>query len=92
MQYKIAIRKKIDAAPSGLGKTLGKEAVRLGFPVLRISKATGATRQTIYNWFFSGTIAPYYKDNASKVLGLLKEAETAEKAWGAICVHFQLKA
>lgn len=89
--YKSTIRKKLALAPAGLGKTLGNEAVRINLSAVRIAKATGATRQTVYNWFFSGQVAPYYRDKVNVVLEIMHNAGTAEQAWGLICAHFNLK-
>jgi len=91
MAYKSLIIKKVQAAPEGLGKTLGLEALRINFSVLRIAKATGATRQTIYNWFFDGSVAPYYRSAVSEIVDIMKKATTAEHAWRDICARFHLK-
>ena len=91
MPYKSSIRKKIAIAPSSMGKTLGGHAVRTDFSVLRISKATGATRQTIYNWFFGGVVAPYYRDKVMEIIDILRDSQTAEHAWRTVCSRFRLR-
>jgi len=91
MPYKSVIRKKIALAPTSLGKTLGSHAVRTDFSVLRIAKATGATRQTIYNWFFGGVVAPYYRDKVTEIVDILRDSQTAEYAWRTICSRFHLR-
>lgn len=73
------------------GNRLGRHAVRLNFSVIRIAKATGATRQTVYNWFFGKPVAPYYVPRVTELLGILSSAETAEHAWREACLKFDLK-
>jgi|TARA_R110000822_G_scaffold15103_3_gene52544 hypothetical protein len=91
MAYKSSLRKKIALAPNSVGKTLGSHAVRTDFSVLRISKATGATRQTIYNWFVGGVVAPYYRDRVAEIIDILKDSQTAEYAWRTVCSRFHLR-
>ena len=70
---------------------LGREAIRIDFSVTRIVKATGATRQTIYNWFAGKPVAPYYADRVRTLLNILVSADTAENAWRKACSKFDLK-
>ena len=74
------------------GNKLGRHAVRLDFSVIRIAKATGATRQTVYNWFLGRPVAPYYVSRVTKLLAILSSADTAEHAWRDTCLKFDLKA
>lgn len=76
--------------PSELGVVLKREADRLEFSVIRISKATGATRQTVYNWFDKSPVAPYYRDKVVALLDIMTDAQTAEQAWRKACSQFQL--
>ena len=39
------------AAPKTPGNQLGRWAIHLDFPVTKMAKALGVTRQTVYNWF-----------------------------------------
>jgi hypothetical protein len=73
------------------GANLGREAIRLDFSVTRIVTATGATRQTIYNWFAGKPIAPYYAERVRTLLNILVSADTAENAWRKACSKFDLK-
>lgn len=52
--------------------------------------ATGATRQTVYNWFSNGQVAPFYRARVAALLDILKKADTAEQAWRKACSHFNL--
>ena len=58
------------AAPKTPGNQLGRWAIHLDFPVTKIAKALGVTRQTVYNWFV-GTSVPH-KDMANKIVELYK--------------------
>jgi hypothetical protein len=91
MPFSTAIKKQISKAPDGPGKLLGTHAIRLDFSVLRIAKATGATRQTVYNWLAGGPIAPYYKQRFTQLTDILSAAKTAEHAWRDACSRFNLK-
>lgn len=73
------------------GNKLGRHAIRLNFPVIKIAKATGATRQTVYNWFLGKPIAPYYAERVGRLFEILSSAETAEHAWRETCLKFDLK-
>jgi hypothetical protein len=66
------------------------QALRLDFSVPRIAKSVGATRQTVYNWFGGGPVAPYYRDKVQTLVGILTDSQTAEQAWREACKRFQL--
>jgi len=80
-----------DATPTP-GNSLGRLAAALDFSVPRIVKATGATRQTIYNWFIGGKVAPYYKARVETLIGILSNSKTADNAWRDVCTHFNIRA
>ena len=90
MAYSNQVKKQIITSPDGLGKDLGTQALRLDFSVPRIAKAVGATRQTIYNWFDGGPVAPYYREKVQRLVHILTSAHTAEHAWREACKRFQL--
>lgn len=92
MPYRTKVAEKIRSAEATDGKRLGLEAMRLDFPVTQIARATGATRQTVYNWFVGKPIAPYYAERVTKMLQILKGADTAEKAWRETCLQFSIHA
>jgi hypothetical protein len=79
-------------APKNLGNTLGRLAVQIDFSVVRLSKATGATRQTVYNWFMGGEVLGAYKPRVERVVEILRAARTADTAWAQICKEFNLQA
>ena len=92
MAYQDNIKAKIRAAPKTLGNQLGRWAVHLDFSVIRIEKATGATRQTIYNWVQGGQVTQAYQDRVKTLLDILRSAPTAEVAWRKACQRFHIKA
>ena len=57
MAYSEEIKQTTKKAPKTLGNQLGRYAIHLDFPVIEVAKFTGATRQTVYNWFI-GTYDP----------------------------------
>jgi hypothetical protein len=92
MPYAPSIKQAVAKAPKTLGNQLGRWAVHLDFSVLRISKATGATRQTAYNWMTGGQVTQAYRDRVKSLLEILRTSPTAEQAWRKACHRFQIRA
>jgi hypothetical protein len=92
MAYRPDLVSSIQKNANTDGNKLGRQAVRLDFSVIRIAKATGATRQTVYNWFLGKPVAPYYVSRVTELLDILSSADTAEHAWRDTCLKFNLKA
>jgi phage portal protein BeeE len=90
MPYSYKIRASVDSAPRTLGNKLGRWAIILNFPVYRVALLTGATRQTVYNWFAGGEVAVPYRERAQALLSLLATSSTAEEAWEKACTQFNL--
>jgi hypothetical protein len=91
MAYTSKYRERVFNAKPLLGNKLGRFAISLDFSVLRIAAATGATRQTIYNWFTGSPVAPYYKSAVQVLLSILIKSKTAEEAWRDTCKEFNIK-
>ena len=72
------------------GNQLGRWAVHLNFSVVRIAKALGVSRQTVYNWFEGGEIFVAYEHRVETMLTYLKSSKTADEAWRKICQHYGL--
>lgn len=76
-------------------KTLGNQivrwAIKLDFSVIKIAKATGATRQTVYNWMKGGDVTNAYRERAKSLLDILRTSPTAEEAWRKSCARFSLE-
>ena len=80
----------IGNCPKTLGNQLGRWAIHRDFSVVRIAKALGVTRQTVYNWFMGGEIFPAYEQRAQMLLNILKNTPTADEAWRLICKEYNL--
>jgi hypothetical protein len=80
MAYSDDIRRTTKAAPKTLGNQLGRWAIHLDFPVIQIAKFTGATRQTVYNWFSGTDVTPAYRMRVQFLLNILQSSQTSEEA------------
>lgn len=90
MPYSENIRISVSKAQKTLGNQLGRYAVHWDVPVTLLAKATGATRQTVYNWFNGGEILQPYKAAVTSLVNLLKTATSNEDARRKICQAFNL--
>lgn len=91
MTYSIKTVHDVKNSPKSLGNTLGRLAVDLDFSVMRLSKATGATRQTVYNWMMGGDVLAPFKPRVERAVEILKTARTADLAWEQMCKEFNLQ-
>lgn len=91
MPYSQDIIDKIGETPKSLGNQLGRWAIYHDFSVVRISKALGVTRQTVYNWFLGKEIFPAYRDRAEWMLKILQSSHNAEDAWRKVCKELNLE-
>ncbi len=80
MPYSDKIKETISRAPKTLGNQLGRWAVHLDLPVMKIADYTGATRQTVYNWFSGTDVTPAYRERVTQLLSILRTCTTAEEA------------
>ena len=80
MAYSDEIKKATKLAPKTLGNQLGRWAIHLDFPVIEIAKYTGATRQTVYNWFKGSDVTPSYRNSVGSLLNILSTSHSAEEA------------
>ena len=90
MPYSQDIIDKVAATPKSVGSQLGRWAIYHDFSVVRISRALGVTRQTVYNWFLGKPIFPAYKDRAEWLLKILQHAHSADDAWRTVCQELNL--
>lgn len=91
MPYSTSTIYAVKKAPRTLGNILGRLAVDLDFSVSRISKATGASRQTVYNWMAGNEVLNPYRPTVEKLINILQTAKTAEDAWRTVCKDFNLQ-
>lgn len=75
-----------------LGNQLGRMAVDLDLSVSRIAKATGASRQTVYNWMSGGDVLTPYKPAVERLISILTIAPNPDEAWRTVCKEFNLQA
>jgi hypothetical protein len=83
---------EVKKAPKTLGNQLARYAVHLDFSVYRISKVTGASRQTVYNWFRGGEVFGAYQPIVQALLKILQNSTSADQAWRKACKAFDLPA
>ena len=80
MAYRERTKKLVNTSPLTAGSRLGRRAVHLGISVLDIARYTGATRRTVYNWFFGGFVIPAYRERVNDLYDVLRKAKTPEEA------------
>ena len=93
MSYSVKTLKTVKAAPKTLGNQLGRWAVHHDFPVTQVSLITGASRQTIYNWFTGKhTVIGAYRPAVERLLAILMKATDKDQAWSQACQEFNIQA
>lgn len=92
MAYSFRIIETVNKAPKTLGNQLGRWAVHMNFPVTRISEITGATRQSVYNWFNGGEVLGPYRPAVEALLKILQTSSDADEAWSKACKAFKHEA
>ena len=91
MPYHPKIVAVIKAQPLTLGVRLGRWAVYLDVPAVKLALAIGATRQSVYNWMKGGEVFVAYRPAVTRVIKCMQSSKTAEEAWGKICTEFDLR-
>lgn len=91
MPYSDKMRRMIEEAPDTLGSQLGKLAMTRDVSVTRVASATGATRQTVYNWFGGGEVTQAYRAHVQRLLAVLSTPHYSDDAWRNICRAFAIK-
>jgi hypothetical protein len=93
MPYSEKTKQLITDAPQSLGNELARWAMVRDISVQRIALATGATRQTVYNWFTGATeVTSSYQDRVKEIIEVLKKVTQTEDAWRTLCNTFNLRA
>jgi hypothetical protein len=80
MPYSDTVKEAVAKTPKTMGNQLGRWAIALDFPVTQIAKHTGATRQTVYNWFTGTEVTNAYKDKVRAMITILQSSKTTEEA------------
>jgi hypothetical protein len=91
MGYSTQVIQSVKVAPKTLGNQLGRWAVHHDFPVTKIAKATGATRQSVYNWFGGGEVFVAYRPAVKALIKILQASPNADVAWRDVCKTFNLE-
>jgi len=79
-----------DAKAKTLDERLLQAATRLEFSVIRIAACTGATRQTVYQWYKGRNVSAAYAQRVEQLLRILETAKNADRAWSTACKKFSL--
>lgn len=91
-EYRPTTVLRVKALPRTLGTQLARAALRKKLSVIQIAKATGATRATVYNWYFGKGVTAYYRPRVEQLITIISAAPTTAAAWSAVCSSFNLKA
>lgn len=91
MGYSEKLKQRVEQAPRTLGNQLGRWAIHHDVSAQKLALVTGATRQTVYNWFTGSDVTPAYRDVAKVVLTTLINSHTGEDAWRALCQQFNIR-
>lgn len=90
MAYSAQVVLAVTKAPKTLGNQLGRWAVHHNFSAIRVAKVTGATRQSVYNWFNGGEVFVAYRQPVQSLLKILQSSATADDAWRKACRMYDL--
>jgi hypothetical protein len=92
MPYSEKIKTLVGKTQPSLGTDLGRWSVVRDITMQRIATLTGATRQTVYNWFTGATeVTPAYQERVSNIVEVLKKTSQSDDAWRILCTTFNLK-
>ncbi len=91
MPYSQQVISAVKKAPKTLGNQLGRWAVHHDFSAIKVSKATGASRQSVYNWFGGGEVFVAYRPAVESLLRILQSSGSGDDAWRKTCKAFNLK-
>lgn len=90
MAYQQKVVDSITKAPKSLGNQLGRWAVYHDLPVTIIARATGVSRQTVYNWFTNTDVFVAYRERVECMLQILQTSKSKEEARRRVCTEFNL--
>lgn len=90
MAYSAQVVLAVKKAPKTLGNQLGRWAVHHNFSAIRVAKVTGATRQSVYNWFHGGEVFVAYRTPVQSLIKILQSSGSADDAWRKACRMYDL--
>lgn len=91
MAYTERFISRIKAMPITLGSQLGRWAIYHEISPTMIAKATGATRQSVYNWMKGGGILHVYRPSIERLVACMQNSKTPEEALLRICREFDIR-
>lgn len=66
-------------------------AIYHSISVSKIAVATGATRQSVYNWMNGAGVLKVYEERLKRLLLCMQGSKTSDEAWRKICQEFNLR-
>jgi predicted transcriptional regulator len=90
MNYRQHVRDAVQTGGDSLGPKLGRAAVRINFSVVLIAAVTGATRATIYSWFYGNEVSNAYRTAVTRLTDILSDAPSTPVAWSKACKTFRI--
>jgi len=91
MAYSQKIIDDVAKTPKSLGNQLGRWAIHLDFPVTKIARALGVSRQTVYNWFTGTEVFVAYRNRVEFLTKIMQTSRDADTAWRRICQEYNLE-
>ena len=88
MAYSKKTKLRVKYAGQNLGAKLGRWAIHLDLSIMRISELLGATRQTVYNWMFGGTVTNAYIDRVKELVEIIMSSNSADDAYNTAKERF----
>ena len=88
MAYSKKTKLRVKYAGQNLGAKLGRWAIHLDLSVMRVSELLGATRQTVYNWMFGGTVTNAYRDRVKELVEITMASDSADDAYNTAKERF----
>ena len=88
MAYSKKTKLRVKYAGQNLGAKLGRWAIHLDLSIVRIAELLGATRQTVYNWMFGGTVTNAYRDRVKVLVDIIMSSDSADDAYNSAKEQF----
>ena len=74
-----------------IGTRLALWAIYHDISAVKLAKAIGATRQSVYNWMRGAGVLHVYEDRIQRLLFCMQNSKTSDEAWKKICKEFNLR-
>ena len=70
--YSPTIKQRVKSGPNTIGIQLARLAVKHDYSVVEIATMTGASRQTVYNWYAGHKVSNAYAAHVRKLIEHIK--------------------